>query len=118
MTTLRYYGHEGHLFVVVHTLNLDRPIDVDASLFELSLFLQLCQAPRLFQLLLSHFSRRFLTLGVGQARPALLQHLLLIFVHVDRVGPRRLRLRVGINFASQPVSGVVRIVRIPTLRYI
>lgn len=56
-------------------------------------------------LALSLFALRLFALGVGQARACLLQHLLLVLVHVDRVRtgglgldgrePREKRLRNG-----------------------
>jgi len=50
---------------------------------------------------------------VGQARARLGQHLLLVLVHVDRVGPRGLGLRVGVDLAGpQPPRVVRRVIRV------
>jgi hypothetical protein len=101
---------EWHLRVVVRTPKLDWFVDIDPRHLELALLLELGQAPRLLQLLLSGLSLGFLTLGVGKACSTLLEHLLLILVHVDRVWAAWLGLRVGIDFTRSQVSRVVDIV--------
>ena len=83
MPTFWHFGFKRYLFVVVDAFDLLRLIDVDASLFELALLLELGESPCFFEFLLSDFASRFLTFCVCQSRPALLKHLFFILVHVD-----------------------------------
>ena len=87
MTTDWHISHERDLLIVVDAFDLDRPVDVDTSLFQLSLLLQLSQSASLFKFFLTHLPRGFLTLGVGEASATLLKHLLLVLIHVDGVRP-------------------------------
>lgn len=65
MTTFRYSCHERHLLVVVNTLNLDGSVNIDSSLFELSLLLKLGKSASFLEFLLAHFASSFLTLGIS-----------------------------------------------------
>ena len=85
MPALRHLGHKRHLFVVIDALDLDWPVDVYASLLELSLLLQLGKPTGLFEFLLAYLSSGFLTFSVCKAGSTLLKHLFLVFVHVNRV---------------------------------
>ena len=115
MASLGHICLERDFFVVVNSFDLNGSVYVDACLFEFPLLLQLGKSACFFELFLTHFARCFLTLRVCEAGSALLEHLFLILVHVDRVRTRRLGLRVRINLTSQTVSGVIWIVGISAL---
>ena len=115
MTTYRHISHEGDLLIVVDTFDLNGPVYVDASLFQLSLLLKLGKSASLFKFFLTHFPRSFLTLGISKASATLLKHLLLVLVHINGVWPRRLSFRVWVNLTRKTVASITRVIRITPL---
>jgi len=111
------FGHkslERNLCVVVNTTDLDWTINVDTSLLKFTLFLELSQSARLFELLLTSFALCFLTLGIGESGSALLKHLPLVLIHVNWVGSARLRLGIRIDLSGSQSARVIWVCNITT----
>jgi hypothetical protein len=110
--------------------NLLVGIDLDALLLEiaaaapdsnaghllLAALLNLRQAARLVELALTRLALGLLAERIGEAGARLGQHLLLVLVHVDRIGPRRLRLGRRIDFAGPQAPRIVAGRQLPLLR--
>eukprot|EP00962_Isochrysis_galbana_P022508 scaffold6732_cov99-Isochrysis_galbana.AAC.2 len=100
---------EGDLGVVVNAAHLARPAgQLDPGRLELAPLLQRRQPARLLEGLLARLALGLLAARVGQARARLGEHLLLVLVHVDGVGPRRLRLGVRVDLSRPEPPWVVR----------
>ena len=104
-----------NLDVIVDSAHFCRPIHINAGCFQLTLLLQLGHAASLLELLLTRLAFRFLSLGVGETRPTLLQHLLFVLVHVDGIGARRFGLWVGVDLTRAQPPGIIRVHLVTTL---
>ena len=81
---------------------------LNARRLELPTLLQRREPPRLLELLLTCLALGLFATCVGKARPSLREHLLLILVHVDRIGARGLALGVRVDLARPEPPRVVR----------
>ena len=91
---------------IIDALDLQIRRHLNASGPELSRSLQLGEASRLLDLLLSELTFRFLALCIGKSSAALLKHLLLVLIHVDCVWFARLRLGIRIDLARSQLPRV------------
>lgn len=98
---------ERYLLVVVTALDFEMAVDFNACHLELTLLLQLSQSLRLLKLFFTSLPLGFLTFGVRQSSPTLLQHLLFVLIHIDGIRSARLCFRVRINFTGSQRPGVV-----------
>ncbi|CRK27851.1 hypothetical protein BN1708_004512 [Verticillium longisporum] len=99
---------KGNVGIVVHLALLPRDdLDVDAGRLELATLLQRGQTARLLLLPLAGLALGLFALRVGETRTRLAQHLLLVLVEIDRVGPRRLALGVRVELAGPQAPHVV-----------
>lgn len=108
------FSFEGYLLIIIEVLLLPQPFDLLGSGYvlhsghlQLPQLLQLRQSPRLFYNLLPLFSLGLLALCISQTHPHLRQHLLLVFVHIDRIQTRRLRLGIGVDLPRTQLSEVL-----------
>ena len=100
---------ERNVGIVIHLALLPRrDLDVDTSSLQLSPLLQLRHPLALLQLPLASLSLRLFTLSVRQPSSSLRQHLLLIFIHINRIRPRRSRFWLRIHLSRPQLPHIVR----------
>ena len=105
----RGFALKRNLRVVIDAADALRALHrLDTGRLELTLLLQRRQTTCLLELLLARFSLRLFTLGVGQPRASLREHLALVLVHIHRVRTSGLRLGIGVDLAGTKTPRIVR----------
>ena len=83
---------------------------IDTRRSQLATLLVARQTTRQLHVLLAHLSTRLLALCVGETSARLLQHVLLVVVHVDRIWTGRTTFGMGIDFTGSQQTRVVFVV--------
>lgn len=119
---IRHIPLERHFLIVVNVFFLFQSFKfllcndvLDACHLQLSCLLQLSQPPSLINNLLSLFSLGLLTFRICQSNSDFSKHLLLVLIHINRVWPCWLRLRIWVDFSRTQLPQVIRIIWILAL---
>lgn len=109
VSSLRNKGFERNLLVVINALDLDLFENIDPSLLQLPSLLELSKPSSFFEFLLPGLPFGLLSPSVRESCTALLQHLLLVLIHINWIRPRWLSLGVRVDFSCTQLARVVRV---------